>query len=145
MGHGGVCFRIPGTDTAAQAELVVSELDAYHGEMRWYILVQMTKKWKPQHNDDVQVSKYAWHTGTVLHVVHNFANVFQQYHMLFNNGNKWKTKVVTYMRNNGPPKNLTGPNCLRPNPTVHVRNKECLLRYLFRILMLKQPNSHYTT
>ena len=53
LGHGGVCFRIPGTDTVAQAELVVSELDAYHGEMRWYILVQTTKKWKPQHNDDV--------------------------------------------------------------------------------------------
>ena len=32
--------------------------------------------------------------------------------MLFNNCNKWKTKVVTYMRDNGPPKNLTRPNCL---------------------------------
>lgn len=112
LGHGGVCFRIPGTDTAAQAELVVSELDAYHGEMRWYILVQTTKKWKPQHNDDVQVSTYAWHTGTVLHMVHNFANAFKQYHILFNNCNKWKTNIVTYMRDNGPPKNLTRPNCL---------------------------------
>ena len=47
--------------------------------MRWYILVQTTKKWKPQHNDDVQVSKYAWHTGTVLHVVHNFAKVLERH------------------------------------------------------------------
>ena len=112
LGHGGLCFRIPDTDTIAQAELVVSELDAYHGQMRWYILVKKTNKWKPKSEADVQISKHAWHAGTVLHMAHKFAQVFKSYHALFNNCNAWKKKVVAYLRENGPPKNLMRPNCL---------------------------------
>ena len=111
LGHGGLCFRIPDTDTIAQAELVVSELDAYHGETRWYILVHKTTKWKPG-EDEVQVSEHAWHAGTVLYMIHNFAKLFKNDHMLFNSFNAWKRKMVAYMRDNETPKNLTKPNCL---------------------------------
>ena len=112
LGHGGLCFRIPNTDTIAQAELVVSKRKEYNQEMRWYILVKKSKKWIPNSEDEVQVSEHAWHAGTVLHMGHNFAKVLKKYHMFFNNCNTWKRNVVAYMRDEGPPENITKPSCL---------------------------------
>lgn len=107
LGHGGLCFRIPDSNTVAQAELTVREVkvgDEPEKKMRWYVLVRLSKEWKPKHNEKVHTSTYSWHVGTVLFMVHNFAKKFKNYNMLCNNCNDWKKGVVDEMRKMGPPR-----------------------------------------
>ena len=109
FGHGGVCFRIPDSDTIAQAGLVLDD-DAYQGKRRcWSVLVKktMTTEWKPESEDDVKVSEYDWHIGAMLHMAHKFAKEFKDYNMLYNNCKHWKWRIVDYMRKNGPPNDFS--------------------------------------
>ena len=106
--HGGVCFRIPKQDVVAQAELVLGMPGG--AEIKWFVLCRKGK-WKPKEEDEIYISTYDWHSGTVLKVAHDFAKTFKTYHALFNNCNDWKHKVVEHMRKEGPP-NVQRPNSL---------------------------------
>lgn len=112
LGHGGVRFRIPNSDTTAQAELLVG---TFRGEKKWFVCVKKIKttEWKPTSEGDVEVSKYDWHVGAMLHMVHRFSqDEFQDYHVLSRSCNHWKRKVVRYMRENGPPDDYIIPSNL---------------------------------
>ena len=97
FGHGGVCFRFQDSDTPAKAELIIDKF-----QDKWFIHVKTTE-WRPRSENEVEVSKYDWHIGAMLHEAHRFSrDVFEDYHILFNNCKHWKKEVVRYMREKGP-------------------------------------------